>query len=68
MNRKPNKTGVSIYKGVQWNNQRGKWKVRIRVRGKSIHVGYFKSEVNAAQAYNFAAEKYHKEFANYNRT
>lgn len=62
-NNKNNK-GRGKYKGAYFRNN--KWHSSIKVNGKSIHIGTFASEVNAAQAYNFAAEKYHGEFANYN--
>lgn len=44
------------------------WIARIKSDGKSITLGYFsiKDEDEAALAYNKAAVKYHKEFANLN--
>ena len=62
-NNKNNK-GRGRYKGAHLRDNM--WHSSIKANGKSIHIGTFKSEVNAAQAYNFAAEKYHGEFANYN--
>ena len=38
----------------------------ITVNGKSIHLGHFKTEEDAAHAYDEAAKKYHGEFANLN--
>lgn len=40
----------SIYKGVGKNN--GKWRSRIRVYNKLIHLGYFETEKEAGIAYN----------------
>ena len=41
----------SKYPGVHWDNQRGKWRSRIRVAGKNRHIGYFNSEESAAREY-----------------
>jgi hypothetical protein len=56
----------SIYKGVSYDKSRNKWAARIEVRGKVKHLGRFKDECDAAQAYNFAAEAAFGEFASYN--
>lgn len=50
-------------------NQRenGKFAARIKTNNKLIYLGEFSTEEDAAQAYNFAAFEYHKEFAYYNR-
>ena len=60
-----NKTS-SIYKGVNWYKKKDKYRTRIMVNGKSIHLGYFASEIEAAEVYNTAALEYHKEYANLN--
>ena len=63
-NRKPNKNhSSSKYKGISWDKQNQKWKVRIRINGKRINLNYFKSETDAAIAYNKAAIKYYGEYA-----
>ncbi len=49
----------SVYLGVYWWEKRGKWQVKIGVNYKSITVGYFSTELEAAKAYNEAAIKYH---------
>ena len=40
----------SIYKGVTLNNN--KWRARIRIHYKLIHLGYFETEKDAGLAYN----------------
>ena len=50
------------YKGIS-KRDNGKWVSKIKIRGRSIHVGYFNSALEAAIAYNKAAKKYHGEFA-----
>lgn len=65
-NRKSYKNSSSKYKGVCWDKREGKWHAQIKNNGKMFHIGYFKSEINGAQAYNFMAEKLHGEFARYN--
>ena len=39
--RKPRSDSTSGYLGVSFNNQRGKWRAQIRVRGKVRHIGLF---------------------------
>lgn len=55
------KNGTSKYKGVGFKGN--KWRARISVNKKQIHLGVFKSQEDAAIAYNNAAIKYHGEFA-----
>jgi hypothetical protein len=62
-NRKPN--GDKKYIGVCGLNN-GKFIAHIRHNKKLYHLGVFKTESDAAKAYNKAAIKYHREFANLN--
>ena len=61
-------TGTSKYKGVCWHRGERKWHSKIRVNKKQIYLGSFESEIVAAQAYDAAALKYHREFALTNKT
>ena len=53
---------TSGFKGISWNNNAGKWQVYIRTNSKRIHLGYFFSLSDAADAYSTASSKYHGEF------
>ncbi len=64
MNR--HKDNSSKYKGVCWSKKEEKWKARICTDYNTINLGTFDNEHEAAQAYNEAAIKYHKEFARLN--
>lgn len=65
MNRKKLKSNTSGEKGIDWYKKYNKWRVRITVNGKPIHIGYFILLEDAKKAWKKAAEKYHKEFTNY---
>ncbi len=54
---------TSKYKGVDYRPSKKAYRARITVNKKKIFLGYFKSEIDAAKAYDLAARKYHKEFA-----
>ena len=51
-NSRSNKNSSSQYKGVYWYKSYNKWRAKLAHRGKSIHVGYFSCEHEAALAYN----------------
>ena len=40
--------------------------LKCRANGKKMWLGYFDNEIDAARAYDEAARKYHKEFAQLN--
>lgn len=55
-----NRTG---YKGVSSHQLTRKWRARIQVAKKQIHIGFFRTKKEAAVAYNKAASKYFGGFA-----
>jgi len=57
----------TIYKGVSWHKAAKKWRATIQKDSKLIHIGYFKSDLDAALAYNREALNFHGEFANLNK-
>jgi len=73
INRRPNRTiagklPLSDYKGVvqQRESPKRPWIARIRCNGKRFTLGGYKTEVDAAMAYDAAARYLHGEFANTN--
>jgi hypothetical protein len=56
----------SKYKGVHWHKYEKRWQAQICFNGKRKTIGYFDDETEAAKAYDEAARKFHKEFANLN--
>ena len=65
MNRPPSK-GSSRFKGVSWRASRNKWRATINIDGKSKHIGYFTTELEAAIAYNKFAIQHQGPFARLN--
>jgi hypothetical protein len=57
------KRTTSKYKGVSWNKRERIWYSFITVDCKSIYLGRFKNEIDAAKAYNKAAKIYFDEYA-----
>lgn len=56
LNKNPPVTNTSGITGVNWDEMRGKWKVRIMVREQSIYLGRF-SRFDDAVAARIAAER-----------
>ena len=50
--------------GVDFLNKQNKFRSRLNVNGISKHLGYFKTEIEAFNAYKIAKENYLKELAN----
>lgn len=58
------RTGTtSAYRGVSYIKKQKAWRAAIEVKGKTINLGNFKSEAEAAKAYNIAAQKYFGDIA-----
>lgn len=57
---KNNKTGET---GVSWFKLRGKWRARIMINGKELHLGLFVNKKDAVRARRVAAKKYFGIFA-----
>ena len=64
-NRGKQRGNSSGYKGVTYIETANKWRARIMLNNKSIHLGYFDTPELAHLAYCKAADEHHKGFANY---
>ncbi len=49
--------GTSIFKGVFWHTRRRKWLAVIGYQGKTLQIGFFDDEVEAARAYDRKARE-----------
>lgn len=50
--------GSSVHRGVTWDKETRKWLVQIRANGKTVKVGRFKNEDEAAEAARLARARY----------
>lgn len=58
--------GESQYKGVHKLKRNGYWRVKITHNGKTLSVGCYENEIDAAKAYDEMAKELHGEFAKLN--
>ena len=66
MNRDSQRKSSSKFKGVSWSKVDKKWRSRIMFNNKSIFLGDFISEVEAANTYDIKAKELFGEFAHLN--
>ncbi len=68
---KRNRVGIkntsSKYKGVSWYKPNKKWRAYIYSEGKTIPLGYFTCEEDAAKSYDRKAKELHGEFVLLNK-
>lgn len=57
---------TSRFRGVHWNSSRNKWVSSIRVKYKKHFLGRFKTETEAAKAYDRAAQEHFGPYAQLN--
>ena len=62
----PSRKGSSRFKGVSWDRRRNCWIACIRDNYRTVHLGGFAVEEDAARAYDEAARRLHGEFARVN--
>lgn len=65
-NSKKQKNNTSGYTGVYWHKCK-RWQAMICIKNKLVHLGLFKSKIEAAKAYNKAVKKHRDKFAYLNR-
>jgi hypothetical protein len=58
-----NTTGFKGVSPKKWRRSPNKFSVTLRVNGKTIYGGYYRTAVEAAKKYNELAIKHHGEFA-----
>jgi AP2 domain/HNH endonuclease len=66
-NRKLGKNNTSGIKGVVWYAKTGKWRAKIGINRRTIHIGFFSSKELAAKAYDDAAMKHFGAYARPNK-
>ena len=48
--------GKNRYRGVSFHKQHGKYRVKIKFKGRHYHLGYYADEETAARVYDVAAD------------
>ena len=62
-NKRASRGSISKYVGVSYRSDRDRWVSTIAINGKSIHGGYFKTEIEAALDRDKLAVKHFGDFA-----
>lgn len=55
---KDRKRGTSKYPAVTWSKASNKWRARLMLKGKRVHLGLFTKELEAHKAVQKAIEEY----------
>lgn len=63
VNRDTPRGNTSQFRGVGWHKCKQNWRATIKTLGKSFHIGSFKTEMEAATAYDQCAVEMFGEFA-----
>lgn len=63
MNQIQQKGRSSKFKGVGWRRDKNKWCAKIKKDSKTVFIGYFDDEIDAAKSYNKKAKELFGEFA-----
>lgn len=64
-NKKSFTNSTSKYKGVHWSTRDKVWRAQRTLNKKTIYLGSFQTEEDAAEAYRRATVKIHGEYSNY---
>lgn len=57
------RNSTSQFKGVYWSGNEQKWRARFHHQNKHFSLGYFKTEIEAAEAYDKKAYELYGEYA-----
>lgn len=55
--------GASGCRGIHWVAHAGKWRARIKINGRQVHIGYYSTKEAAAAAYADKVEEVFGEFS-----
>jgi hypothetical protein len=65
-NSENSKNNISKYRGIWFDKRCRKYRAHLVVNGKRNYLGYYTDPLDAAKAYDEAAQQYHGEFASIN--